>query len=201
MYLRAQILILMVALSSVVCKAQTPDSLRHESPAIGFALKTNMLYDVALIPNIGVELYLGRLWTVGVDWFYTSLSSESCNRCWKGYGGYFTLRRYLGQVFTGHYVGVYASGLTYDVEFGGRGYQADHFGFGGGVEYGYSKPISRNLILDFTLGVGFQDGEYKTYDPMDGHYVWQSTRKRHWLGPTKAEISLKWMIGKKGGRR
>ena len=105
------------------------------------------------------------------------------------------------KLFIGHHLGIYALGLTYDVEWGGRGYQAARFGFGGGVEYGYSAPIGRRLLLDFSLGVGFQDGEYKTYDPMDGHYVWQSTHKRHWFGPTKAEVSLKWLLGKKGGVR
>lgn len=41
--------------------------------------------------------------------------------------------------------------------------------------------------------------------PLDGHYVWQATKNRHWFGPTKAEISLVWLLGrgnsnnKKGG--
>ena len=39
-------------------------------------------------------------------------------------------------------------------------------------------------------------GEYKEYLPQDGHYVWQSTKRRHWIGPTKAEISLVWLIGR-----
>ena len=52
-----------------------------------------------------------------------------------------------------------------------------------------------------------QGGEYKTYQPANdgtGHYVWEATYMRHWWGPTKVEISLKWLIGsvqKKGGRR
>ena len=43
--------------------------------------------------------------------------------------------------------------------------------------------------------------------PLDGHYVWQTTKKRRWFGPTKAGISLVWLIGrgnyneKKGGRQ
>ena len=94
----------------------------------------------------------------------------------------------------GHHVGLYVLGLTYDVEWGGHGYQADHFGFGGVIEYGYALPIGRRLSLDFTLGVGFQDGEYKEYDPIDNCYVWDSTHKRHWWGPTKAEVTLKWKI-------
>ena len=39
------------------------------SPAY-FALKTNMLYDALLVPNIGVEVSLGKRWTVAADWMY-----------------------------------------------------------------------------------------------------------------------------------
>ena len=172
--------------------------------AQGLALKTNMLYDAVVVPNIGVEVGLGKQWTASADWFYTWFSSDNRHRYWQGYGGYVTIRKYFAsndnsqlsivnsQFPTGHHLGVYASGLTYDVEWGGRGYQAPHFGFGGGIEYGYAKSISSRLTLDFSLGVGFQDGEYKEYDPVDMHYVWQSTKKRHWWGPTKAEVTLKW---------
>ena len=183
------------------------------------ALRTNLLYDAAVLPNVGVEIAMGRRWTAAVDWFYTWFSSDKRHRYWQSYGGYLTLRKYLGgafsaestnfsQQFTGHHVGIYGCMLTYDVEWGGRGYQADTFGFGAGIEYGYSKRIGRRLCLDLNLGLGFQDGEYKEYLPTDdgtGHYVWQATLKRHWWGPTKAEVSLKWLLGptakKKGGAR
>jgi len=176
--------------------------------AQNLALKTNLLYDAVLIPNIGVEVSLGKQWTASADWFYTWFSSDNRHRYWQGYGGYLTLRRYFGQTsniklqasnFSGHHLGAYMLGLTYDVEWGGRGYQADHFGFGAGVEYGYALTISSKLLLDFSIGIGFQDGEYKEYEPIDDHYVWQSTHKRHWFGPTKAEVTLKWLLGKKGG--
>ena len=177
--------------------------------AQNLALKTNLLYDAVLIPNIGVEVSLGKQWTASADWFYTWFSSDNRHRYWQGYGGYLTARYYLpnhstfhiphSTFPTGHHLGAYVLGLTYDVEWGGRGYQADHFGFGAGVEYGYALPISNRLLLDFSIGIGFQDGEYKEYEPVDDHYVWQSTHKRHWLGPTKAEVTLKWLLGKKGG--
>ena len=173
-----------------------------------YALRTNMLYDVVLIPNVGIEVYMGKRWTVGLDWFYTWFSSDNRHRYWQAYGGYLTVRRYFGQTsdlrpqtsaFTGHHLGAYVLGLTYDVEWGGKGYQAAKFGFGGGLEYGYSKKIGRKWCLDFSIGVGFQDGEYKEYEPANdgtGHYIWLSTKKRHWWGPTKAEVSLKWLLGK-----
>ena len=167
------------------------------------ALRTNLLYDAVLVPNIGLEVWLGAGFTLGVDWFYTWIPLDKQHFYWQTYGGYLTARYYFGkqaaaQPYGGHHVGIYGSMLTYDVEFGGRGYQASKFGVGGGVEYGYSLPVAKNLCLDFNLGVGYQGGEYKTYLPTDdgtGHYVWEGTYKRHWFGPTKAEISLKWLIG------
>ena len=179
--------------------------LAPSKPAL-FVLRTNLLYDLAVLPNIGLEVGMGKHWSLGADWFYTWFSSDHRHRYWQSYGGYLTLRRYFGtlaevQRFAGHHVGVYGLAMTYDVEWGGRGYQAEKWGFGGGVEYGYSAKLSRRLRLDFTLGMGFQDGEYKEYKPQDTHYVWQSTHKRRWFGPTKAEASLKWLIGKKGDAR
>ena len=177
--------------------------------AQNLALKTNLLYDAVLIPNVGVEVSLGKQWTASADWFYTWFSSDSRHRYWQGYGGYLTVRRYFANHSTlntphstfptGHHLGAYVLGMTYDVEWGGRGYQADHFGFGAGVEYGYAMPIGSRLLLDFSIGIGFQDGEYKEYEPVGDRYVWQATRQRHWFGPTKAEVTLKWLLGKKGG--
>ena len=56
------------------------------------------------------------------------------------------------------------------------------------------------MKLDLTLGLGFQDGEYKEYEPSNdhyNHYVWIATKKRHWWGPTKLELSLAWFLGGK----
>ena len=173
----------------------------EEKKPFYIAAKTNLLYDAAFVPNIGVELYFGNQWTVSADWFYNWWYSDRRHRYWQGYGGYLGVRKYFGSKaeehpFTGHHIGLYGLMMTYDVEWGGRGYQSPDWGFGGGIEYGYSLPIARRLNLDFSLGIGYQDGEYKEYLPMDGHYVWQSTHQRHWFGPTKAEVSLKWLIGR-----
>lgn len=93
--------------------------------------------------------------------------------------------------------------LTYDFELGGRGYIGgipggsifDKAHYGGGLEYGYSKAIGRRLNLDFSLGVGYLEGVYYEYLPIDDHYVWQATKKQQWIGPTKAEITLVWLLG------
>ncbi|MFV0587589.1 DUF3575 domain-containing protein [Bacteroides reticulotermitis] len=175
------------------------------------ALKTNLLLDAAAIPNIGLEFYLSRGWSIGANWMYAWWSSNSRHRYWRTYGGELYTRRYFGQLaksapLSGHHVGVYLQGLTYDVEWGGKGYLSK-FSYGAGLEYGYSLPVGRRINIDFTLGLGYLGGKFKTYQPQEDCYVWQSTNNRHWIGPTKAEISFVWLLGnrpireKKGGKQ
>lgn len=151
---------------------------------------------------------------------YAWWNSNKRHNYWRIYGGELDIRKYFGRraqtkPLTGHHLGIYGQAFTYDFETGHKGYIGgkpggtlwDKLNYAIGVEYGYSLPISRRLNLDFTLGVGYWGGEYHEYIPSDGHYVWQSTKQRHWFGPTKAEVSLIWLIGrgnyneKKGGKR
>ena len=85
--------------------------------------------------------------------------------------------------------------------FGGKGRQSDGVSFGAGLSYGYSLAVGRHLNIDFTIGLGWFGGTYHKYLPVDDCFVWQSTVRQHWFGPTKAEISLVYVFGKKGGRR
>ncbi|VFB14418.1 putative exported transmembrane protein [Bacteroides heparinolyticus] len=173
-------------------------------------LSTNLLYDALLVPNIGLEVYLGRGWSVAADWMYAWWKSDRRHRYHRIYGGELELRRRFGSKpgrspLTGHHLGVYGQVLTYDLEWGGEGYLGDRWSYGGGVSYGYSAPIGRRLNIDFMLGIGYLGGEYFEYVPQDGCYLWRATRQRHWFGPTKAAVSLVWLIGrgnhneKKGG--
>lgn len=182
------------------------------------SLKTNMLYDVLLVPNIGAEFYLGKGWSVAANGMYAWWSNNDKHRYWRIYGGEIAVRKWFGKAaaekpLTGHHIGVYGQVLTFDIELGGKGYMGgkpggsmmDKLHWYAGVEYGYSLPIARRLNIDFTLGVGYGGGTYYEYKPIDDHYVWQATKERKWFGPTKAEISLVWLIGngnvnkKKGG--
>lgn len=170
------------------------------------AARTNLLYDVALIPSIGVEYYIGKQWTLGLDYQNTWFYSNNSHRYYQCYGGYLTVRRYFGSLsetspwdgfaYRGHHVGAYFMLLTYDWETGGKGYQSWKPSLGLGVEYGYSLPISRRLCLDFTLGIGYFGGQYEEYEPNPTWYTWRATKRLNWFGPTKAEVSLKWIIGK-----
>ena len=174
--------------------------------------KTNMLYDLAAIPNVGAEFYLGKNFSIAANWMYSWWNLDKKNWYWRTYGGDLAVRYWLGKEanekpLTGHHVGIYGQGLTYDFEVGKKGFLAAQPNWSAGLEYGYSLPIAKVLNLDFTLGLGYHWGIFEEYLPIDGHFVWQATKKRQYIGPTKLEVSLVWLLGHgnvnqgKGGKR
>lgn len=212
----------------VVEEPKQPEPVIQPEPVVDtkqpayFAIKTNMLYDALLVPNVGVEFSLGKRWSVAADWMYGWWSRNKSHRYWRVYGGELTVRKYFGakaaeKPLQGHHIGINAQMLTYDIEFGGKGYMGgkpggtlwDRMNYTVGAEYGYSMPVARRLNIDFSLAAGYMGGRYYEYTPLDGHYVWQATKNRKWIGPTKVEVSLVWLLGhgnyntktKKGGEK
>ena len=184
-----------------------------QSPPVAsyFALKSNLLYDALLVPNLSLEASIGSGWTLGAGGMLAWWSKDAKHRYWRIYGGDLEIRKYFGNLskskpLQGHHLGIYGDFLTYDFEFGAKGYQSKAT-YAAGIKYGYSHPIANRLNLDFALGIGYLHSNYKTYVPRDGCYVYQETKKQKWLGPTQAEISLVWLLGKgntnkkKGGKK
>lgn len=180
--------------------SQVPPGQEPPPVASYFALKSNLLYDALLIPNLSLEASIGSGWTLGAGGMLAWWSKDAKHRYWRIYGGDLEIRKYFGTLskskpLQGHHLGIYGDFLTYDFEFGAKGYQSKAT-YAAGIKYGYSHPIANRLNLDFALGIGYLHSNYKTYVPKDGCYVYQETKKRKWLGPTQAEISLVWLLGK-----
>lgn len=214
------LLILFMTMSGNPARAaqeEDTDSVKH---SFYMAAKTNMLYDAATIPNVGVEFYLNKNFSVGADWMYAWWSNNSRHRFWRIYGGTLNARYWFGKAaeskpLTGHHAGIYIGVLTFDFEWGGTAYMGGRPGhnifdrcmLNVGVEYGYTLPITRRLNIDFALGVGYLGGKLEKFRPVDGNYIWQSTSRLTWIGPTKAEVALVWLIGRdnfnrrKGGEK
>ena len=193
--------------------SQVHPSSESQAPPVAsyFALKSNLLYDALLVPNLSLEASIGSGWTLGAGGMLAWWSKDAKHRYWRIYGGGLEIRKYFGTLskskpLQGHHLGIYGDFLTYDFEFGAKGYQSKAT-YAAGIKYGYSHPIANRLNLDFALGIGYLHSNYKTYVPRDGCYVYQETKKRKWLGPTQAEISLVWLLGKgntnkkKGGKK
>lgn len=184
------------------------------------AIKTNMLYDVAAVPNIGAEFYLGQNFSIAANYAHAWWKSDAKNFYWRYYGADASLRWWFGKAsrikpLQGHHIGLNYQILTYDFQLGNKGIMAgmpngnlaDRANHIVALEYGYSLPITRRLNIDFSIGAGYHWGIFEEYIPVDGHNVWQATKRRQYFGPTKLEISLVWLIGcenynkNKGGKR
>lgn len=200
--MRRPILLLMLACFSMqVCRAQSSGSV---------SLRTNLLFDAAVIPNVGVEWGMGSRWSMLTNGMFIWLKNDNRHRYWRWAVADVELRRWLvprnmplASRRLGIHVGPYAAVYRYDVEFGGEGQRSD-FNWGVGGAVGYTWPIGRRWSLDFTLSVGYIDGKYKKYRPEDNGYMWEADYRRRYFGPTKAEVALVWDIGRDsafGGRR
>lgn len=169
------------------------------------ALKNNLLYDLALAPNIEIEIPVGKRWSVNLEYKSPWWSNSSKEICYQLISGGIESRYWLGNRelhhrLNGHFFGLYAEGGIYDFQFKGNGYQGKYYG-AAGFTYGYSTSVSRHLALEFSLGIGYLTTEYQKYTPYEGSLVWMSSGNYTFIGPTKAKISLVWVITKKRGRK
>jgi hypothetical protein len=198
----------------------TRQPVEHRKPFY-MAAKTNMLYDLALIPNAGLEFYLGSGFSLEANYMHAWWKSDPHNWYWRTYGGDIGIRYWFGRAakenpLSGHHIGAYGQVVTYDFELGSMGIIGgkpggrliDEPNWTAGLEYGYSVPVAKRLNIDFSIGIGYHWGVFYEYVPIDDCYVWQATKMRNYIGPTKVGISLVYLIGKgntnkdkKGGGR
>lgn len=184
------------------------------------ALKTNLIYDALAIPDLHAEFYLGKGWSLAGGGMYAWWSHDPRHRYWRIYGGDIGVRRWFGKAasrkpLTGHHIGVYGGVVTFDFETGGEGYMGGKpggtlldrcLGYGG-IEYGFSLPVAKRINIDFSIGAGYLGGRYIKYEPLLGIYHKTGEYRVSYFGPTKAEISLVWLLGRgntnraKGGER
>ena len=177
------------------------------------ALRTNLLYDLALVPNIGVEWFVDGHWSVAANVMYVWARNDMRHRYWRIFStdveGRYWLRPQTCDVRTGHHFGLYAGFYRYDFEFGGRGWMGNA-NYGGGISYGYALRLfpkwRERFTLDMSIGLGYLGGTHKEYIPDQGCYVWQRTVRHNLFIPTKAEVTLVWYprwqaFNKKGGDR
>ena len=195
--------IIMAVISVATTKAQ--EIYRVESAPAAVQLRSNGLYDLALCPNIGIEIQtdLGLAWQL--DYIGAWWNSPSRNRFFSNYAFQTEIRYYLASPkmtfpYTGHHVGLYGQMITYDFEFGGTGYQSRDldYTFGIGASYGYSFPLSKRWSLDLTIGLGYFQSRYDEYNPRDvydgKHFIKNETRRLKFWGPTKLEATFVWNI-------
>lgn len=186
-----------------------PDS-AGEKPLL--AIKTNLLFDVASILNIEVEVPIGNRWSVAGEWMFSWWLWDRKQVCFQILSGTVEGRYWLGDrtklcPLTGWFAGLYTGGGYYDLEWKTKGYQGEFF-IAAGLSGGYAHRINKSgtLRMEYSFGIGYMQTKYREYIPVNGGDIlaWQKDGRYSWFGPTKAKVSLVWMINhktKKGGAR
>lgn len=166
------VLLLSPALS-LVTEAQSPDSDRV--PQRRIALRTNLLYDATLSPNIGVDVRVDSTWTVGLlaginAW---DIDKEK-NKKWRHMLFSLRARKFLNDsVFHKGYIEadvIYSHFNVGNVKFPfglyksvrDRRLQGDLVALGG--KYGYSWILARNWRIEAEAGVAVGYAWFKEYD-------------------------------------
>ena len=191
--------------TQVTGNAQTTGSANAIAPGKSrrrplFAVKTNLLFDAALMPNIELEVPIGKRWSLNGEYMFPWWLINDDRYCLQILMGGLEVRYRPGKrsgrdVLTGHFIGLYAGGGKYDLQRDKNGYQGEFF-IAAGVSYGYAHSIARNLRLEYNIGIGMLRTDYRHYHSRDNHrtLLWQENGEDTWLGPTKLKISLVWLI-------
>ncbi|MEG1648835.1 MAG: DUF3575 domain-containing protein, partial [Rikenellaceae bacterium] len=172
-----------------------------------FALKTNLLYDAVSALNVELEVPIGNRWSVAGEVVFPWWRSKSANLTMQLLTGTVQGRYWFGdragrEVLTGWNAGVYFGGGMFDVQlFDPKGIQGEFF-IAAGVSCGFAHSIGRNLRLEYALGVGYMQTNYREYkmtrntrygDIKVWKYPWETSRNS-WFGPTKLSVSLVWLL-------
>ena len=178
-----------------------------------FALKTNLLFDALTLINLELEVPIGNRWSVAGEWIFpwwtfdNGRSDSKRNRI-QMLNGNLEGRYWFGDrldrpQMTGWFAGVYVGGGLYDFEYKAKGYQGEFF-IMGGLSGGYAHTINKagSLRMEYSLGIGYIETNYAYYEScFNIEDMWHAIRKEDgrysYLGPTRAKVSLVWMINRK----
>lgn len=171
-------------------------------------VRTNLVGDAVLIPNIGGEIAITDNWSLGADFYLQWLKDRDKDKFYQTYmldvsARYWfngTKKRNDGiRPFSGWHIGPYGQAVTYDWENGNKGYQSRVFfwTFGAGCEGGYNFPVGKNRrwAFDFYVGIGYFHTKYNVYYPdYNRHYYFDHRQCKNFFGPTRIGVSLNYII-------
>jgi hypothetical protein len=169
------------------------EAIRQPTPQwTKFSLRTNLLYWLATVPNLGIEYRptatLGVLLNGGWShWIWSDEDKQ--HRTWFAQP---ELRYYLG-ANQSWFIGLEAHAAQYNFKFNDAGYQGN--AYGGGIIGGYCLVLNKCLDMDFSLGLGYTQLHYDSYFRSNGYMVKKETDiKKSVFAPTQAGVSLIWKI-------
>ena len=169
------------------------------------ALKTNLLTDVTLNPNLGVEIGLAPKWTLDLTGQVNFWTVDGHK--WKHWVVQPEARYWFCQRFGGHFLGFHAIGGQYN--FGNIGIKQNFLGSdfsnlrhmryqgwaaGAGVAYGYAWPVARHWNVEAEVGVGWLYTRYDSFPCVGCGRKIDENKTHNYVGPTKAALNIVYLF-------
>lgn len=164
-------------------------------------LKSNLLADGFLSPNIGIEVGLSPKWTLDVTGegnFWTVNRHK-----WKHWLVQPEARYWFCERFAGHFLGFHALGGVYNFgniknsvnflgsDFSGLSdYRYQGWAAGAGVAYGYTWVLNDHWNFELEIGVGWIYTRYDKYPCAQCGTALEKDHPHNYVGPTKAAVNL-----------
>lgn len=170
------------------------------------AIKTNMLANAFLSPNIGVEIGIAQRWTLDATGQFNAWTM-SHDRRWKHWAVQPEARYWFCDRFSGHFIGAHMHGGKYNIGgFDGRlhflgtdarklkdsRYQG--WFIGAGVAYGYAWVLGHHWNLEAEIGFGYSYTRFDKYPCAECGTKVETDKPHHYVGPTKAAINLVYLF-------
>ena len=168
------------------------------------AVKSNLLYDATTTFNLGAEIGLSPRWSLDLSASYNPWTFSG-NRKLKQFFVQPEARYWLCERFNGHFFGVHLLGGAFN--FGGinlpgagkflsglHNHRYEGWAGGAGIAYGYQWMIGRRWNLEASLGLGYMRARYNKYECADCGKQLETNRTRGFFTPTKAGISIIYLI-------
>lgn len=217
---------------SMVCHGQTVDSLAYRTnnePQVNkvgpvqrsaasadtveskstfyLALKNNIIYDVALVANLGLEISLGKHFSLDLPFTFSPYDICSAYRM-RTLSVQPELRYYFKRGGKGHFFGLHGNLAYYNVvtPLNTRTRYQDRDGehplYGGGISYGYSLPFGKDSRwgMEFTVGAGYAYLDYDCFYNVNNG-AWFTKDAKHYFGIDKAGITIYYRIVDKNRKK
>lgn len=168
-------------------------------------LKTNLINDALLSPNLGVEVGLAPKWTLDVTGEINAWTVDGHK--WKHWFVQPEARYWFCERFDGHFIGLHA--ITGQYNFGHLGlnfkflnsdfrelldkrYQG--WGVGAGVAYGYAWPVAKHWNVEAEIGLGWIWTRFDSYPCAECGTRIDHNKTHNYVGPTKAAVNIVYLF-------
>lgn len=171
-----------------------------------FGIKSNLLSDVTLSPNLGIEFKMAPKWTMDISGEVNAWTVDGHR--WRHWFAMPEARLWLCEAFQGSFFGLHAIGGQYN--FGNlkngihnflgsdfsqlSDYRFQGWAAGAGIAYGYSWILGKHWNMEAEIGIGWMYTRYDKFPCAECGTKLESNKPHNYVGPTKLALNIEYLF-------